>query len=94
MQITEENGIRYRIGPKGGRVRLCSFAMQDGKVCNIPALKEQSVCTKHAGQLEKVTNRLDFKTGLYSVQRKRFSNVGSKLLERVNELRDDPDLLS
>ena len=94
MQITEENGIRYRIGPKGGRVRLCSFAMQDGKVCNIPALKEQSVCTKHAGQLEKVTNRLDFKTGLYSVQRKRFSNVGSKLLERVNELRDDPDLFS
>lgn len=94
MQITEEDGIRYRIGPKGGRVRLCSFAMQDGKVCNVPALREQSVCTKHAGQLEKVTNRLDFKTGLYSVQRKRFSKVGTKLLERVNELRDDPDLFS
>lgn len=94
MQITEEDGIRYRIGPKGGRVRLCSFAMQDGKVCNVPALREQSVCSKHAGQLERVTNRLDFKTGLYSVQRKRFSNVGTKLLERVNELRDDPDLFS
>jgi hypothetical protein len=68
--------------------------MQDGKVCNVPALREQSVCSKHAGQLEKITNRLDFKTGLYSVQRKRFSNVGTKLLARVNELRDDPELFS
>jgi len=94
MQIHEENGVRYRIGPKGGRVRLCDFTLATGAKCNIPAIKEQSVCSKHAGQLEKVTNRLDFKTGLYSVQRKRFSKVGSKLLERVNELRDDPELMS
>jgi hypothetical protein len=44
--------------------------------------------------MEKVTNRLDFKTGLYSVQRKRFSSIGSKLLDRVNELREDPELFS
>lgn len=95
MQIEEEAGIRYRIGPKGGRVRLCDYVLPDkGVKCCVPSIKEQTMCSKHAGQMEKVTNRLDFKTGLYSVQRKRFSAVGSKLLERVNELREDPELFS
>jgi hypothetical protein len=95
MQIEEEAGARYRIGPKGGRIRLCDYLLPDkGIKCCVPAIKEQTMCSKHAGQMEKVTNRLDFKTGLYSVQRKRFSTVGSKLLERVNELRDDPELFS
>lgn len=95
MQIEEEAGVRYRIGPKGGRIRLCEYVMPDkGVTCCVPAIKEQTMCLKHSGRMEKSTNRLDFKTGLYSVQRKRFSTVGSKLLERVNELRDDPDLFS
>lgn len=94
MQIIEENGIRYRIGPKGGRSRLCEFVLPNGQKCQVPAVREQTVCNKHSALMERVTNRLDFKTGLYSTQRKRFSSIGSKLLERVNELRDDPDLFS
>lgn len=62
--------------------------------CGNMATGSSSYCPKHNKELYKVTTSHKFEHGLYSPFKKRFSAVNQTLLNRINELRDDPDLWS
>jgi hypothetical protein len=57
-------------------------------------MKGREYCQYHGGKALIGPEHPQFTTGLSSLNRKRFSSVGQTLLTRINELREDPELLS
>lgn len=62
--------------------------------CDLYAIKGSHFCQKHDKKSKSVVHEQRFMHGLKSPYRKRFSEVGSQLLTRINELREDPELFS
>jgi hypothetical protein len=89
----EENTERYKETGTGGLVRLCQ-AKLNGRHCNAYAMKDKNYCNVHGGKVPVGPDSVEFKTGLYSQNRKRFASLGRELLGRVEQLRDDPELFS
>ena len=96
--ITENESGRFKT--RGGvLVPLCQAVYVNGKSTNCKcknfAVKDSKFCYTHGGVPAKANvDTMNFHTGLASNARARFSTVGSKLLTRINELREDPDLFS
>jgi hypothetical protein len=65
-----------------------------GELCGNIAVKNRDNCKYHGGKSLVGPENPAFKTGLWSKQRRRFSSVAPKLLARIDELREDPDLFS
>lgn len=95
-EIVERDGYRYRIS--GNRtVRLCKGIAHgnDGPYpCGKPAIRDRDYCASHGGKALMGPQHNNFLTGLHSRNYKRFANVGQDLLEKIETLRDDPDLFS
>lgn len=85
---------RYRNSPNGSKQLLCCASLQEGKLCNSLAIKGRQFCKYHGGKAALGIESSAFKTGLWSAQRRRFASVAPKLLSRIDELRDDPELFS
>ena len=66
----------------------------NGRRCNNLPLKGRRFCAKHGGKSLIGPESPAFRTGLESLNRKRFSGVGSELLKKVESFRDDPELFS
>ena len=62
----------------------------NGKDCGRFALKGRNFCARHGGRTPLGPDNHSFTTGLESVNRKRFAGIGKQLLNRLDELRDDP----
>jgi hypothetical protein len=62
--------------------------------CDLHAKAGSYFCDKHDKKSKAVVHEQRFMHGLKSPYRKRFSEVGRQLLDRINELREDPDLFS
>lgn len=85
---------RYRQSPNGSKQLLCCATLQEGKLCNALAIKGRQFCKFHGGKTAVGIESATFKTGLWSAQRRRFASVAPKLLSRIDELREDPELFS
>jgi hypothetical protein len=85
---------RYRNSPNGSKQLLCCASLQEGKQCNNLAIKGRQFCKFHGGKAAVGIESATFKTGLWSAQRRRFASVAPKLLSRIDELREDPELFS
>ncbi len=85
---------RYRVNVTGGKSLLCQAQLSGDRLCNNIAIKGRQFCKHHGGKLPIAQDSALFKTGLWSAQRRRFANVAPKLLTRINELREDPELFS
>jgi hypothetical protein len=85
---------RYRPSIKGSKALLCRAELSEGRLCNSLAIKGREYCKHHGGKLPLGPDSALFKTGLWSAQRRRFAGVAPKLLTRIDELRDDPELFS
>ena len=62
--------------------------------CDLHAKNGSYFCDKHDKKSKAIVHENRFMHGLKSPYRKRFSEVGRQLLDRINELREDPDLFS
>lgn len=89
--MTEEH---VRAMPNGSKVKLCSSHNATGELCNNVAIKGRDYCKHHGGKALIGPDSPAFKTGLWSKQRRRFASVAPKLLQRIEELREDPELFS
>jgi len=89
----EESEERFGLTQTGGLARLC-HANLNGKDCGRFALKGRNFCARHGGRTPLGPDNHSFTTGLESVNRKRFAGIGKQLLNRLDELRDDPQLFS
>lgn len=78
----------------GSVVKLCSSVKPDGTKCMNMAVRDRDNCKHHGGSSLIGPDSPLFKSGLWSKQKRRFSQVAPKLLLRIDELRDDPDLFS
>jgi len=95
--ITENETGRFKT--RGGvLVPLCEATYTKGNVdcrCKHFAVRGSKFCYKHGGVPAKANiDTMNFVTGLNGNARARFATVGSKLLTRINELREDPELFS
>lgn len=95
--VIEKDGNRYK-DRNGTLVKVCDAEIVRGVgvvKCKNVAIKGSNFCVTHGGKPREVNlDTLKFNTGLKSVGRSRFARVGSQLLSRINELREDPDLWS
>lgn len=66
----------------------------DERQCKRFPVKGRDFCARHGGNNLIAHDHAAFKTGLTTRNRKRFSNLGQKLLQRIEELREDPELWS
>ncbi len=89
----EESEGRFGLTQTGGLAKLC-HANINGKDCGRFALKGRDFCARHGGRTPIGPDNHSFTTGLESLNRKRFAGIGKQLLNRLDELRDDPQLLS
>lgn len=85
---------RYITNANNKRVKLCAAELGDGRQCNAVAMRDKDFCKHHGGKALVGPDSPTFKTGLWSQQRKRFSTVAPLLLEKIESLREDPDLFS
>ena len=95
-EIIEENGYRYR-QTEHAKIKLCKgYKRGDGRnePCGNPALKGRDYCKYHGGRNLMGVEHPNFLTGLRSQNYKRFANVGKDLLDKIETLREDPDLFS
>jgi len=98
--ITEKDGERYKTR-NGTLVKLCNAEISINKstfLCKNFAIKGGNLCMRHGGIPKEVVavDKANFTTGLSSRTgaASRFRNVGSRLLKRIDELREDPELWS
>lgn len=94
MQVMPANEPRFITNAKNKQVKLCAAELGDGRQCNAAAMRDKDFCKHHGGKALVGPDSPTFKTGLWSHQRKRFSTVAPELLERIEQLREDPELLS
>lgn len=66
----------------------------NGRQCRMRPVKGRQFCVNHGGRNLAGPDSPSFKTGLQSLNRKRFSGVGAELLKRVESFREDPELFS
>jgi len=85
---------RVRTLPNGAEIKLCVATKRDGTQCNNIAVTGREYCNHHGGKALVGIDSPQFKTGLWSKQRRRFSQVAPTLLKRIDELREDPELFS
>jgi hypothetical protein len=85
---------RYITNGNNKQVKLCAAQLGDGRQCNAAAMRDKDFCKHHGGKALVGPDSPTFKTGLWSQQRKRFSTVAPQLLEKIEALREDPDLYS
>jgi hypothetical protein len=85
---------RYITNGNNKQVKLCAAKLGDGRQCNAAAMRDKDFCKHHGGKALVGPDSPTFKTGLWSQQRKRFSTVAPQLLEKIEALREDPDLYS
>lgn len=90
--MTTEEHVRKL--PNGAVVKLCHGKNANGNRCGVTAVKGRDYCKHHGGKALEGVDSPAFKTGLWSKQRRRFASVAPKLLQRIDELREDPDLFS
>jgi hypothetical protein len=83
-----------RVMANGAKIALCKSTLEDGHMCKNLAVKGRDYCKYHGGKALIGPDNPAFKNGLWSKQRRRFSQVAPKLLSRIDELREDPDLFS
>lgn len=57
-------------------------------------VKGRKFCAKHGGLAVIGPESPTFKHGLASINRKRFASIGSELLSKIDDYRDDPELFS
>jgi hypothetical protein len=62
--------------------------------CKRNAMDGHTLCGFHVSKATRNINSPTFKTGLSGMNRERFASVAPKLLTRIRELRDDPELWS
>jgi hypothetical protein len=86
--------LRVRSLPNGAQIKLCVATKRDGSQCNNVAVTGRDYCNHHGGKVLVGPDSPQFKTGLWSKQRRRFSQVAPTLLKRIDELREDPELFS
>jgi hypothetical protein len=91
MSTTEEH---VRKLANGATVKLCHGVKADGERCKVTAVQGRDYCIHHGGRALTGPESPVFKTGLWSKQRRRFASVAPKLLQRIEELREDPELFS
>ena len=92
-EIVVVDGIRW-LDTTNGKKRLCAAYIAGGEQCKRIIKPDESYCKSHNKMLERTTNTLAFKHGLHSKFKKRFSGIGRNLLNRIDELREDPNLWS
>jgi hypothetical protein len=95
-EIEIVDGVRYR-KTEHGRIKLCKGAKRNTngeELCGNPALKGRDYCKYHGGRNLMGVEHPNFLTGLRSHNYKRFANVGKDLLDKIETLREDPDLFS
>jgi hypothetical protein len=85
---------RFRTTPNGSKTPLCNAHIREGELCKNIAVKDRDFCKHHGGKALKGIDCPQFKTGLWSAQRRRFSKVAPTLLAKIDEMRDDPELFS
>ena len=85
---------RYIDGVNGSKIKLCRATISDGVSCGKPATQGRDFCQFHGGKTLAGADSPIFKTGLWSQQRKRFSTVAPELLDKIEALRNDPELYS
>lgn len=78
----------------GAKIKLCASVKKNGERCKNIAVTGRDFCMHHGGKTLTGVDNPAFKTGLWSKQRRRFSQVAPTLLTRIDELREDPDLFS
>ena len=78
----------------GSVAKLCNAVKSDGTKCMSMAVKGRDNCKHHGGTSLIGPDSPLFKSGLWSKQKRRFAQVAPKLLVRIDELREDPDLFS
>jgi hypothetical protein len=94
MSIVEkEDGFRYREMHNGGLAKLCS-AIVNEQPCGHSAINGKDYCGLHGGKNPIAALAPSFKHGLRSKDKERFAKIGTTLLTRINELRDDPELFN
>lgn len=96
-EIVQVGDVRFRVNGEK-RIRLCkgNVYLEDGttRQCNAMAIRGRDYCANHGGKTLIGPAHPKFLTGLSSKNYKRFSNVGKDLLEKIDTLREDPDLFS
>jgi hypothetical protein len=96
-EIVLVGDTRFRVSGEK-RVKLCKgmVMQEDGtkRPCNAMAIKDRDYCSSHGGKSLVGPAHPAFLTGLTSKNYKRFNNVGKDLLEKIETLREDPDLFS
>lgn len=85
---------RYITNANNKQIKLCAAELGDGRKCNAAAMRDKDFCKHHGGKALVGPDSPTFKTGLWSNQRKRFSTVAPELLDRIEQFREDPELLS
>ena len=65
-----------------------------GVPCKSYPIKGRKFCRRHGGLTLIGPDTPAFKHGLTSQNKKRFANIGKELLNRIEDLREDPDLFS
>lgn len=86
-----------RKSPLQGEIKLCEAVVHvngESRTCKNAALQNNSYCYQHDIKAKSISKSNQFVHGLTSTHRKRFSEVAPKLLTRIEELREDPDLWS
>jgi hypothetical protein len=86
--------IRVRTLPNGAQMKLCIAQKRDGSACSNIAVSGRDYCSHHGGKALVGPDSPQFRTGLWTKQRRRFSQVAPTLLRRIDELREDPELFS
>jgi hypothetical protein len=69
-------------------------ATVNGRPCKMRPVKGRRFCAKHGGLTAIGPDTGPFKHGLASINRKRFATIGSELLSRIEDYREDPELFS
>ena len=83
--------------PLRGEIKLCEAIVHvngESRQCRTAALQNNSYCYQHDVKSKAVSRSSQFVHGLTSTHKKRFSDVAPKLLTRIEELREDPELWS
>lgn len=83
--------VPTRLSPNGKDVPRCQGVVDD-KQCKHMAMRGRRFCKYHGGKALIGPDTQQFRHGLCSLNRKRFAGIGGKLLSRIEELRQDPDL--
>ncbi len=77
----------------GGLARRC-HGVVDGVQCRQFAIKGRDFCAFHGGKALAGVESASFKHGLRSLESKRFRSIGKELLQKIDALREDPDLFN